>query len=162
MPEFPKEGYPSRKFFEWSDSRIGYYHGSCLSTAHPWQLYPPWLKTWSWWSWFHQSLCTKNFSSQHSFRNGTLWFISALDVLHISHENQNLWSHSAKMQINFLLSAITVLGNVANCRMLFMDIFRIHSIALRLGLTLPAHMHSPIGHYQKCGTTRTSPHLLKE
>lgn len=43
-----------------------------------------------------------------------------------------------------------------------MDIFRIHSITLRLGLTHPAHILSPLGHYQKCGTARTSPCLLKE
>lgn len=50
----------------------------------------------------------------------------------------------AKMQINFLLSALTVPGNVANCRKLFMDIFGIHSVALRLGLTL---LHKCSHHY---------------
>lgn len=50
----------------------------------------------------------------------------------------------AKMQINFLLSALTVPGNVANCRNLFMDIFGIHSVALRLGLTL---LHKCSHHY---------------
>lgn len=52
--------------------------------------------------------------------------------------------------------------NVAYCRKLFMDVFWIHSIALRQGLTFPTHILPPLGHYQKCGTRSTSPHLLKE